>query len=1335
MLSLWVAGLAAGTQIAPVRIEPPVPLSQEAPWRVVNFAGDAEVLRRMVFDVAFETNGVAWFAVSDGLYRYDGHAWQRFSASNGLPSSFVRTVTVTRDGSLWVGTDQGAGVFDGQTFDRRGTENRLAGPSVRRMVETSDGALWFCCDRWPDPGVPGGLTRWKAGEARSYGVNDGLPSSSLLNVFEQSNGRLIALTSGGAAQRSGDRWVEFREDPFPQRDATRAMQETPDGRLFAQTSNGTWVFEDGHWSECPNEGGPSLSPFCVTREGAVIKGMTAPAGALWFANWNGHTFTRASAEVMAQGSNLQVVRQAPDEAIWAVGRGTILRWEYQRGPWSWHPELPAPVLEDRHRRIWFADKEGAAVMEDNQVTRIPEMRMPLLEDAEGAVWGGTSTGVARWADGRLESFSPDTSGLARLEGGTVDATGTVWLYGWTQDRRNALTCRTGNAWKVLGPDELGGRRVISTTPAGRRGIWIVLAAAMTGYELAHASADGSLAVQTAAANPRTHFPSLTASQSHLFLYGYKGLWESPLEEPLRFTQVSSKSDSVFTQAASIGDVAAFLAQEGFDGKASILLRRRGEWIRHPVAYGENLWLGRDGWLIVADGPEFVLWQTREWNSPAYVSLPTDATISTMLRTTGGDFWLGTQRGGLHLSPDAHPPDTVLSGPRTLIEGTTLAARAIGAARFAPRAQARRYSFTWRVDDGPWSSYGDWPVEGLALAGLKKGAHVLEARARDGLGIEDPSPAQLAFNLLPLPIQDRSWFRPGLIVLGLGFTSLSLALYGATRRLRRHASHLEEEVEARTAELRRDIARREQVESALRESESRLRANLENTPNVAVQWYDEQGQIVYWNRASETLYGWTAEEVIGQTLATSILGPAEAKEFLRILARVRETGQAYGPYEVKARRRDGSECWIVATAFAIPLQPGRPGFACMDVDITQRKKAEQEQERLQSALLQAQKMESVGRLAGGVAHDFNNMLQAILGNTALAMEDLPPQSSLRECLDEIQKSALRSADLTRQLLAFARKQTIRPQVLDLNDTVGGMLKMLRRLIGEDIQLIWVPGARLWPVLMDPSQVDQILANLCVNARDAIEGAGQLTITTHNVTLDSAFASSRPDAKEGDYVRLTVADTGHGMDTETQSHLFEPFFTTKAPGKGTGLGLATVFGIVKQNRGLIEVTSAPGRGTTFILHLPRTSSNPAAAELRNSAPARRGTETLLLVEDEEQVLSLGRRILEQLGYRVLVAANPAQALTLAEKHAGPIHLLVTDVIMPGMNGKVLRDTLQAVRPQLKCLFMSGYTADLIARHGVLDQGVRFLQKPFGIETLANQVREILDPATESHPGLGS
>jgi len=391
----------------------------------------------------------------------------------------------------------------------------------------------------------------------------------------------------------------------------------------------------------------------------------------------------------------------------------------------------------------------------------------------------------------------------------------------------------------------------------------------------------------------------------------------------------------------------------------------------------------------------------------------------------------------------------------------------------------------------------------------------------------------------------------------------------------------------------------------------------------------------------------------------------------------------------------------------------------------RKQAEAEATALTGQLHQAQKMESVGRLAGGVAHDFNNLLMGIMGYTELCQEEIEPSHPIREWLDGIADATRRSADITRQLLAFARKQIIAPRILDINDTITGMLKLLRQLIGEDINLTWRPGANVYPVKIDPSQVDQIVANLSVNARDAIADNGEIMLQTGNIDINAGDCASHPEAVPGTYVVLTFRDNGVGMDSETLANIFEPFFTTKEIGKGTGLGMATVYGIVKQNNGFIEVSSTPAAGTTFKIYLPKAGAAPASitAARRPATPHGNG-ETILLVEDEKTVRETCSLFLKKLGYQVLTAETPGAALSLTARHTGDIHLLLTDVIMPLMDGQQLAQQLHKTLPELKFLFMSGYPADVVARRDVLEADSAFIAKPFSRADLARKVRKLLD-----------
>ena len=400
-------------------------------------------------------------------------------------------------------------------------------------------------------------------------------------------------------------------------------------------------------------------------------------------------------------------------------------------------------------------------------------------------------------------------------------------------------------------------------------------------------------------------------------------------------------------------------------------------------------------------------------------------------------------------------------------------------------------------------------------------------------------------------------------------------------------------------------------------------------------------------------------------------------------------------------------------------------------VIDRMHAEEENKKINLQFQQAQKMESIGRLAGGVAHDFNNMLSVILGYGQMAVEMTQPKTLLHEYAQEIVTAAVRSANITRQLLAFARKQVITPKVINLNDIMEDMLKMLRRLIGEDINLRWLPTS-VWPVNIDSSQLDQILANVCVNARDAISGVGNITIETATKSFDEAYCSEHFGFIPGDFTLFSISDDGCGMDKDVQNNIFEPFFTTKEVGKGTGLGLATVYGIVKQNNGFINVYSEPGKGTTFRIYLPRHREQGDKEEQQREETIRRGHgENVLVVEDEISILKLAAQILKNLGYVVVTANSPKNAINLVKKHSETIDLVITDVIMPEMNGRDLANLLLTIHPNMKCLFMSGYTSTVIADQGVLAEGIQFIQKPFSAKELGAKVHEVLKGKKDNPP----
>ncbi len=527
----------------------------------------------------------------------------------------------------------------------------------------------------------------------------------------------------------------------------------------------------------------------------------------------------------------------------------------------------------------------------------------------------------------------------------------------------------------------------------------------------------------------------------------------------------------------------------------------------------------------------------------------------------------------------------------------------------------------------------------------------------------------------------------------------------------------------------DITERKQAENDL-ENEQRFLAAVFDNIEESIVICDENGALLRFNEAARKLHGlpeqpikpeqWSEHYSLFMKDGITPM-PTEEIPLYRALQ-----GEHVRDAEMLVVLPKTTPRYLICNGQRLSNNSGKTIGAVVAMhDDTRRRMAEIEQEKLEAQLHQAQKLESVGRLAGGVAHDFNNMLGVILGHTELALLQADETHELHEDLKEIQKAAQRSADITKQLLAFARKQTISPRQLDLNDTVESMLNMLRRLIGENIDLVWQPAAHLWPVKMDPSQIDQILANLCINARDAVAGAGTLTIETGKKSFDEEYCRQHPGFIPGDFVQLSVSDNGCGMDKDTLDNLFEPFFTTKEIGKGTGLGLATIYGIVKQNNGFINVDSEPGQGSTFKIYLPRsiTEEDIDRAMLEKEA-TEGGTETILLVEDEPTILRMTRMMLERKGYTVLSAATPSEAIIIAKEHVGAIELLMTDVVMPEMNGRDLAAKLIELHPNIKLLFMSGYTADVISHQGVLDDMVEFIQKPFSMADMAEKVREVLD-----------
>ena len=510
---------------------------------------------------------------------------------------------------------------------------------------------------------------------------------------------------------------------------------------------------------------------------------------------------------------------------------------------------------------------------------------------------------------------------------------------------------------------------------------------------------------------------------------------------------------------------------------------------------------------------------------------------------------------------------------------------------------------------------------------------------------------------------------------------------------------------------------------VRETRGRLSALIDASP-LAIMAGNLDGRITLWNAAAERIFGWKASEVIGRAYPAV---PEEQVAEWRMLRNRVLAGETVTDVEARRRGKDGRILDVNVSAAPVRGHDGEvEGTIVVIADVTQRREGERERDKLEAQLRQAQKMEAIGRLAGGIAHDFNNLLTAIKGHADLALAD--PSGDVVDDLQEIARSAERASALTRQLLAFTRQSIVQPRPLDLNGLIEGMDRLIQRLVGETITLQTDLDPQLGPVLADAGQLEQVVMNLVVNARDAMPDGGRIVIRTHNGAITAAQAERYPYAvRPGEYVVLAVTDTGSGMDEETARQVFDPFFTTKPLGVGTGLGLSTVYGIVKQAHGYIWVDTDPGMGTTFMIYMPRTATAPEEAEAEEPVEVEAGgTETVLVVEDEETVLSMARKTLERQGYHVLPALRGRDALRIAREHPGEIHVLFSDVVMPDLTGREVADRISRMRPRIRILRTSGYAEHVIARQGQVEEGIRFLPKPYTPRELVRRVRDTLEEA---------
>ncbi|MDP8243689.1 MAG: ATP-binding protein [Candidatus Hinthialibacter antarcticus] len=1302
-------------------------------WAYHDFTQDANLTNKSVFDFDFDQEGALWAAASDGLYHYDGYQWKQFTTEDGLPSDFVRCVLVASDKKLWVGTDKGAGVFDGSQFLSLGPEDGLSSQSVRRIRETKNGAIWFCCDRWPDINTAGGAVRLLNGQWSTYTLESGLPNDHVMDVFEDSQSRLFFLTASGIYQLSDDEWLPIiSPSDFDGDLQFWSMAETEQGDLIASTHKGIYQFANDEWTFYADINRSEVYPFIVPQ--LVVYGddllsflpTAAPNEQALHRFVDGSFSPIEDSQIDVGDLFNQQLKAAPDGSVWGCGDGFIFR--------AFPPELltmmryaqfPPSAFLDNRDQLWFIGDDAHIRLVDEEWSEWRNNLGAYFIDSESNVWNYDLEKIVLQKQTTEVQYLFTDLGLSQIDGHLTGNNGHVWLYGTGPQGNRVLLHFDGGSFQRVESELLEGKDFSSGLVTEDGNLFIIFS---TGQQNQYA------VLKVSSGGQQVNAYSLSAlfyGLPSLFSDAANSLWiyQGPVIKTYDYEMNPIDRDLGFLDDSMVryifkSDHCLWFPCSGQNNGELGIFRLDGDQIKfYPtqsaVNFGEQLY---DGSIFLgALGALFQIDPSLS-KEPIQYLLSKDDYIYSVNKDAQEHLWVGYGEDIFHVINNEKPPDTeVVSEIRQVVRGEQYHAQCAAIAYMKPRGYENNITFSWKYDDAPWSEFErvDDFVIVVNSQNYSLGRHTLYVRSRDqGLKI-DPTPASLSFTILPLPIQQQPWFAPAIsalfifiVFLCIFTTLMAMKLKRSQRLLAHHSLNLE-----------KTVGHQEQEIGATKQM---LQLILNSVPDF-IFWKDRNCVYIGCNQNFAVVAGvGSPNEIIGKTDYELAWKKEEADFFIECDRRVMDSNTPELHLIEPQLQSNGKHAWLDTNKIPLHDQDGNViGVLGTYEDITEKMKAEKDNKKLQSDLEQSRKIESVGRLAGGVAHDFNNMLSVILGHSELAIGQVKSSDMIYVNLQEIMKAAKHSAELTRQLLAFARKQTISPKVVNLNETVDSMMKMLKRLIGEDINLVWAPGAPLWLVRVDPTQLDQIMINLCVNARDAIKGVGKVTIETNNQPVDDESCADKPGFIAGDYVRLSVTDNGVGMSNDIVNQIFEPFFTTKKTGKGTGLGLATIYGIVKQNNGYIDVDSEEGEGSCFTIYLPRyqgetVHKNPAASIAENA----RGTETVLLVEDEPALLELTTQIVNQLGYHTLTADSPDEALKVVSEYNGEIHLLLTDVIMPEMNGRELAKRLGERYPGVKLLFMSGYTSDVIAHHGILDDDVVFIQKPFTASALSIKLREALN-----------
>jgi PAS domain S-box-containing protein len=1251
------------------------------------------------YAIAQTPDGYLWVGTGDGVYRYNGSEFTApgGSSTNAVLNGIIQYLYVDHSGRLWASSEAGLGVRSNDVWRTIRTTNLVA----RSIAEDASGQVLMGT-------YDGRVFTVTEDKIQPFPAPDGLAPSGVFCLADTRDGGLWLANRGFVGRLTFHGWVRCGSPGLVHNSLVAATAR--DGGIWTYTPGKLSRFSaDGKETDYP---APDIDQPRALLEDSAGKLWVASnsRGYLQFAPGGGILASATAANGLVHNSSWSIIQDAEGNFWLGSSCGGLSQLRPRVFKTIGVPEgLPNQIVstvteESPGNMLLGTHGGGMARLQNGKVLPLPASTSPhgdyvwsVLHDSRGRTWIGTyENGLFVQENGVEQRFV-----LPPALGQTVNclfesSTGQIWVgtglgfgiieNGAARDA-SAGTPVAGDSVRCIAEDVRSGTVWLGTYD---RGIYQLKNQKFTHYGRGNGLPGNRISC--------LYLENDGCLWAGIFGRGLVSIWDGRIT-PLGPTQGFPAN----TVGAVIEDGLGWF----WFGTDRGILRISSDQLHRSV---QKPW----------PHPEFTLFDSGDGLNSADCF---EGFQPSALRDDAGHLWFATINGVVTVDPsqvrlNTTPPPIVierisykdptgLSHPLTASGGASVSLRP-GSGELTVEFAALSYSvpeknrYAYRLEgfSDRWIALGNRRL--VTLPPLPPGTYQLHLKASNNDDIWNEATA-FAFTIEPF-VWQTLWFRVLVLLAfagGGGLAAWQLTL----NHLRRHIANLERQ-------------------RALEQDRARLATVMEATSDL-VAFADNEGKILHLNPAGRKLLGLDAHAALPALTLTS-LHPQWAAQL--VAEKGIPTARAQGTWEGETAIRDSQGREIPVTQTIMAHEDQREGGSFLSTiarDISERKRAEQASERLQAQLLQAQKMESVGRLAGGIAHDFNNMLQVILGNSDLALEESTPGSELHSELIEIRKSATRSAELTSQLLTFARKSVFRAQDLNLNEIIGGTSKMLKRLIGENIELVLRCEENLWPVRMDPSQVTQILTNLAINARDAIGGQGRLVIEVANVTLSSHQALADAEVVPGEFVLLAVADTGHGMTREVLDHLFEPFFTTKDIGKGTGLGLATVFGIVKQNQGLIQVESTPGQGTTFRIYFPRSLANSMNSSItpQISKPAR-GTETIVIVEDEENILHLVVLTLRKQGYQVIPALTPETALNLAAAHNGPVDLLITDIVMPGMNGRDLMEKLSATQPRMKSLFMSGYTADVIAQHGALEAELHFLQKPFTIHSLLEKVRQILD-----------